>query len=730
MRLIIDRSNFAGYAYCVEKPLQGKGMTALDEQDHLRLDEAPGALIAMEQTEDQPVSIDPELVQKAMNGDTEAFSQLFMLTYRAVFLTIRSVLEQENDILDALQTTYLRALQHMDQLKAPAAFYVWIRQIARNCALQLQEKNEKEWTYLPEADDMLRQTEDGRLPEFEQEVALDIASVLRGLPEEQARLLVLVYYDGLRLSEIARMDDKAPSTIRSRFRTAKKALIQALKARGIDKPMYSRGGLLSFLATSMRDSIGTGILSATVAQGILDNVLRSAKKPAPMDTVVAKLSKRQRNQALLRVASIVVGISVAASALTALALHGRTTLPADGPAPVYGYAASSAAAEGTIPTAPIGETAPETFAPPGNGPSAQTQTGTFIAADSTNPTAAVTGGSVSSPTEKQTNTPPSTAGRPTTTVPSGTTAAATTTAAAAFVPDYTPGQANTVGNAPNHLSDNRGYVAKQGDWLYYVTGNGYRYLMKMKTDGSSQQMVDQHESGHICLNVVGDWIYFCGNGLWRVRTDGSGKELMSTLNAWFLFVVGDTGYFAVEGIGDYTLYKIDLATGKTSVLKSSVQNLRYMAVQNDTLLYIGNFALYALQLRTGQEELIAALPDVWSILLQDNTLYYTAANGRLYALEYTRTDTPAPLFTAPQTTLIFYSPYQNGTLGFWPGSDAVGRPSTQTLAGKTGSWPSSIQADVGKGFYTFDNENVYFFTQEQVFCRARADGTDLHRLSQ
>ena len=57
-------------------------------------------------------SIELETVEKAMRGDKEAFSALFMQTYRSMYLVVRRFLERDEDIYDALQNGYIKAYKY------------------------------------------------------------------------------------------------------------------------------------------------------------------------------------------------------------------------------------------------------------------------------------------------------------------------------------------------------------------------------------------------------------------------------------------------------------------------------------------------------------------------------------------------------------------------------------------------------------------------------------------
>lgn len=72
------------------------------------------------------------LVQQVLKGDEKAFELLYQQTNRQIYYTCRSFLENEQDIYDVMQDTYLQALTRIGQLREPERFVAWLNQIAIN----------------------------------------------------------------------------------------------------------------------------------------------------------------------------------------------------------------------------------------------------------------------------------------------------------------------------------------------------------------------------------------------------------------------------------------------------------------------------------------------------------------------------------------------------------------------------------------------------------------------
>ncbi len=275
--------------------------------------------------------VDPKTVKMAINGDDEAFSELFMQTYRYVYSIAKSRLNNDEDIYDAIQDTYLKAYANIGRLKSPEAFISWVAKIAKNCSYEIAAKNAVDKTMLVEETEEYLNSQE-QIHSASAEMAMDITAVFAELPAEQAEILTYVYYDGFKVSEIARMQGVPATTVYSRLNAAKRKLKELLKIRGIDKPVYG-GDFITMITTALRNAIGTDLLSAAIAGEILHSVTGKDSKAA---AVISKITRKQRNSAVLRIASLIVLLAIIATLITlgayfaVKALTHRSAVPSDG----------------------------------------------------------------------------------------------------------------------------------------------------------------------------------------------------------------------------------------------------------------------------------------------------------------------------------------------------------------------------------------------------------------
>lgn len=171
---------------------------------------------------------DQALVKKAMRGNPNAFGELIRTEqeylYRMAFLHTRN----EEDALDAVQESILRAYRSIKTLREPAYFRTWLTRIVINTAKELARK-QKPYGDLEELE--LLTAPEGLSPDER----MDLYAALEKLPEQYRDVIRLKYFDGLKTREIAERLDTPEGTISSWLHRAMEQLRMELKEEPICK---------------------------------------------------------------------------------------------------------------------------------------------------------------------------------------------------------------------------------------------------------------------------------------------------------------------------------------------------------------------------------------------------------------------------------------------------------------------------------------------------------------
>lgn len=82
-----------------------------------------------------------DLIERACNGDRDAFYQLVQPYERVVFLSAVSIVQNDTDAEDVAQEAILKALQHLKSFRRESKFSTWLVQITINEARMRFRKN-------------------------------------------------------------------------------------------------------------------------------------------------------------------------------------------------------------------------------------------------------------------------------------------------------------------------------------------------------------------------------------------------------------------------------------------------------------------------------------------------------------------------------------------------------------------------------------------------------------
>ncbi len=581
--------------------------------------------------ERQPLDI--ETVRQAMQGDKDAFTALFLQTFRPMYYVARRFLQRDEDIYDALQNGYARAYQYLSRLQAPEAFFSWLKKIVENAARDIRA----ELLGQELVQEKLEEAQGGATADHTDaaERQLDIQEALDRLDPRQVEVLTLHYYDGMKLSEIARMLGEPPSTVRSRLAAAKKTLTAQLKSKGIDKSVYG-GSISAMIAVSLRSLIGTDILSAATAQQMLDDIL--CDRRGHLGPAAYKLLEAQRNRTIFRAVSLLMSLTVAVTCLTVVVLNGIPWKTAPTVArfePTISRTDAAATAATTIsPTNTVDETgvpplSTSTTVPEGDaGERSGTDTAPFPGTSGLHSGTSGTGTAIPFDGEV-----PGRSTKPTTVeITGGETTPTVTVPPAVFQPDYRPGRANTVMRNPvwRAVLHNRGveYLDWQDEWVY--SSHGYKF----RRDGTSGK-IPYNATGELLIDPVvwGDWIYYEMDGhkqIKRVRTDGGCVETIVEVSGrqeiigfilrdnQLIYAVWEADGF---GVSHYRYRSYSLATGEDQGLSLNGNFGFYQQLPVGDW-FFDTFGFYACAFGREGQYVLKTLPDTtgndWHGVRDDN----------------------------------------------------------------------------------------------------------------
>jgi len=176
------------------------------------------------------------LAARAAQGDGDAFNELYRLTRDRAYFVAYSVTRSEQDALDILQDSYLKAWQNCAGLKNPAVFTAWLHQIVGNTAKDFIKKRRPQLFEPLEGDDDPLALQPERDAEYIPDAAMDTAETRRlimgiidALPEDQRLCVLLYYYDDMPVADIAHSLELQATTVKNRLALARKKISKAVE---------------------------------------------------------------------------------------------------------------------------------------------------------------------------------------------------------------------------------------------------------------------------------------------------------------------------------------------------------------------------------------------------------------------------------------------------------------------------------------------------------------------
>jgi RNA polymerase sigma-70 factor (ECF subfamily) len=174
---------------------------------------------------------DTILVAKAAQGDHAAFAMLVVRYREKLHRLIYFMVHHQEDTLDLLQDTFLKAYENLPRLQKPEIFVSWLSKIAINLAIN-HVKRRARWRKCQDKLWENSKAEDIESPDStleEQENHAMLRSVIMELPPKQRSVLVLCDMEGHSYKETAEILQCRIGTVMSRLFYARNFLRSRLQ---------------------------------------------------------------------------------------------------------------------------------------------------------------------------------------------------------------------------------------------------------------------------------------------------------------------------------------------------------------------------------------------------------------------------------------------------------------------------------------------------------------------
>jgi len=167
---------------------------------------------------------DRQLVHRVLAGDRESFAALVERYEHAVFAVALKVLEDRQAAEDAAQEAFVAAYENLGRLADANTFGAWLLVIARNKALSMARTRRQ--TVPLDEHDAPGHAHD---PALESDEMRGVMQALDRLPPHEQQVLMLRYFQGHAVSEIAHVTGRSVGTVTRQISRALARLRERLR---------------------------------------------------------------------------------------------------------------------------------------------------------------------------------------------------------------------------------------------------------------------------------------------------------------------------------------------------------------------------------------------------------------------------------------------------------------------------------------------------------------------
>lgn len=214
-----------------------------------------------------------EIVARVKEKDADAFVELYNNMYQQVYFLALSIIKDQYLAQDVVQETFISVYNSIHTLNNDMTFVAWIDRITYNCALKMIAKSGEVSLDKEVVEKVLPSTSSEEPLEMvlSKEESQTMMDLILELSPEYRTTLILKYYEGMKLEEIASCMECSVGTVKSRLNRGKNAL---------RKNIISGGKLFMLLAVSgfsMAFSIKSYAQENAVAAPVAEATLNAVK---------------------------------------------------------------------------------------------------------------------------------------------------------------------------------------------------------------------------------------------------------------------------------------------------------------------------------------------------------------------------------------------------------------------------------------------------------------------
>ena len=169
-------------------------------------------------------------IKRAMNGDKQAFINIIEEHKIALYKVMKAILQNEDDVCDAMQETLIDIYENIHKLQKEKYFKTWATRIAINECYHIirKQKINQDKIVKIQTETVAQEKENSSIEKTDIEIAIS------KLDKDLRVVVVMYYYNNLKVNDIAEVLQIPAGTVKSRLSRARESLYQNLKPEEVN----------------------------------------------------------------------------------------------------------------------------------------------------------------------------------------------------------------------------------------------------------------------------------------------------------------------------------------------------------------------------------------------------------------------------------------------------------------------------------------------------------------
>jgi RNA polymerase sigma-70 factor (ECF subfamily) len=169
-----------------------------------------------------------ELLLLMKDGHKESFDQFASIYSPRLLKAAYLLCGNEAEAEDAVQDTFVRIMLSIRNFNGKSAIFTWLYGILLNVIRETRRKKRFDFVSTPDSHPEIRISSDRDRNLIEKEKLLMVEKLLSKLSPDHREVLILRYFEGLKINEMATTLKIPPGTVKSRLHNATQVLRKVL----------------------------------------------------------------------------------------------------------------------------------------------------------------------------------------------------------------------------------------------------------------------------------------------------------------------------------------------------------------------------------------------------------------------------------------------------------------------------------------------------------------------